>query len=45
MNAYGSHPFFVTAIVACFSGVASPTRGDDKRDELDIEFLYEELAP
>jgi len=45
MNAYGSHLFFVTAIVACFAVVASPTRGDDKRDELDIEFLYDELAP
>ena len=45
MNVYGSHVFLVTAIVACFAGVASPTRGDDKRDQLDIEFLYDELAP
>ncbi len=45
MKTSSSRLVIVTSIVACFAGLASPTRGDHKREELDIEFLYDELAP
>ena len=45
MNASGLRLVFVTGIVACVAGFATPTRGDHKGDELDIEFFYDELAP